>query len=84
VVVCEQVKVPVAGEYGVWGRPWEKLNEPRSYQKETQAESFRLWVPGGWVVMRIVYRYGAGVALSLLFLEDPEHTWKLDSLFVIP
>jgi len=79
-VVCKQVLVPWVDQCDDgWQGAWERLSGIEDLQGETSVGSFRLSVPGGWVVMDIVYRDGTGVDLSLIFINEPDHCWKLTS-----
>lgn len=57
---------------------WEPLKE-----KELNAQSGRLKVPGGWIVRTIIKfdtAEGASCAVSQTFISDINHGWALDEL----
>lgn len=55
-------------------REWEILGDC-NYNNQ----SFRLWVPGGWLVKSIIKaNSGAGgVSITQNFVVDPNHVWKI-------
>lgn len=50
---------------------WEKMFDFGNFK------TFRMIVPGGWIVMTI---YGTGVAIAQIFVADPSHNWKLGQI----
>lgn len=39
--------------------------------------SARLKVPGGWIVRSGIIGMGAGSAMAMVFISDPEHEWRI-------
>ena len=52
---------------------WEKLT----------SSTYRMWVPTGWIVQTYRISHGVqtgaylGESLAMVFVPDPEHSWKV-------
>ena len=54
----------------------ELTDEPKKYPRTFESidgYTFRLLVPGGWIVVR-----ATGPEQSMLFFSDPRHEWDLE------
>jgi len=59
---------------------WENIpKEPDPDLCDASCSSYRLKVPGGWIVRTIVYSLssGGGCAVDQTFISDADHTWEL-------
>ena len=63
---------------------WEEI---KGFEENEPRRSHRLMVPGGWLVQSTYCaKYesalhrgaGAGASISMIFVEDPNHDWKLE------
>ena len=53
----------------VFPKKWEKINE------EHMETTFRLKVPGGWIVKSKIY-CSDGVSIHQIFISDPTYSWE--------
>ncbi len=59
---------------------WEKLPESEEMldQGDDKILSYRMKVPGGWLVRSIATRYKGGTSVHHVFVADVEHQWQLN------
>ena len=56
---------------------WEKI-ESEEGKGTLESSTFRMKVPGGWLVRVSQKNAAAEIAVALSFLPDPEYTWEID------
>jgi len=63
------------------GKMWEKILEEGEAKNITVGpHSYRMKVPGGWIVRTIVQAMtsNGGAAVHHIFIKDPEYAWKIN------
>jgi len=71
----EEVKVKTATVY------WESIGEDDyGIGNSLNGETYRLKVPGGWLVKSVMFGMGSRASISpsvsLVFVSDPTHQWE--------